>query len=45
MKAGGIAEALRDVDFNFTHFANFKCAYFKLWYSTLDVKKAFGIFW
>ena len=35
----------RDVDFNFTHFANFKCAYFKLRYSILDVKKTFGIFW
>ena len=29
----------RDVDFNF------KCAYFKLWCSILDVKKTFGIFW
>ena len=34
-----------DVDFNFTYFAHFKFAYFKLWCSILYIEKAFGISW
>ena len=28
----------KDVDFNFTHFANFKCAYF-------EIEENFGLIW